>query len=154
MTTRAAFNAEDWAKITAAPPLTGMLVISAERGGTIRESVSMARVYAEAREHHTTELLAELIASPPAIEQARAPRTFEDLSSEVPARLQAAIALLGQHATPEEVADYKRFVYTIAETVARAHKEGGILGFGGKEISTREQAVLDQLAALFDSTQP
>ncbi len=154
MTTKAAFNAEEWARITAAPALTGMLVIAAERGGTIRESVSMARVYAEARERHTTELLAEVIATPPAIEAGRAPRTFEDLDREVRPRLQNAVALLSQHATPEEVADYKRFVYTIAETVARAHKEGGILGIGGKEISAREQAVLDEIAALFDATQP
>ncbi|MCW2953554.1 MAG: hypothetical protein JWQ48_2724 [Conexibacter sp.] len=154
MTTRAAFNAEEWARIATAPVLTGMLVISAERGGTIRESVSMARAYQEAREHHPTELLGELIATPPAIEQGSAPRTFDDLRREVPARLGAAIALLAERATPEEVADYKRFVYRVAETVARAHKEGGVLGIGGKEISPREQAVLDELAALFDRTQP
>jgi hypothetical protein len=154
MTTRAAFNAEEWAQIASAPALTGMLVIAAERGGTIRESVSMARAYQEARERNPTELVRELIATPPAIEPGSAPRTFDDLRSEVPARLRAAIAMLAERATPEEVADYKRFVYALAETVARAHKEGGVLGIGGKEISAREQAVLDELAALFDSTQP
>jgi hypothetical protein len=148
MTTRAAFNAEEWAQIATAPALTGMLVMSAERGGTIRESVSMARAYQEARQNHPTELLGELIATPPAIEPGSAPRTFDDLRRDVQARLSAAIALLAERATPEEVADYKRFVYAIAETVAR------VLGIGGKEISPREQAVLDELAALFDSTQP
>jgi hypothetical protein len=38
----------------------------------------------------------------------------------------------------------------VAETVARAHKEGGFLGFGGKEVSDKEQAALDRIAAVFD----
>ncbi len=38
----------------------------------------------------------------------------------------------------------------MAETVARAHKEGGFLGIGGKEVSEAEQAALDRIAAVFD----
>ena len=48
--------------------------------------------------------------------------------------------------------EYKRFVFSLAEEVARAHKEGGFLGIGGTEISEREQAVLDEIAAIFDET--
>ena len=33
------------------------------------------------------------------------------------------------------------------DAAARAHKEGGFIGIGGKEISPEEQAVLDQISA-------
>jgi hypothetical protein len=33
----------------------------------------------------------------------------------------------------------------VSDAVARAHKEGGVLGFGGKEVSEAEQAVMDRL---------
>jgi hypothetical protein len=46
---------------------------------------------------------------------------------------------------------YKRFVYSVAEAVAHAHREGGFLGFGGSEVSEREQAALDEIAAIFDA---
>jgi hypothetical protein len=36
--------------------------------------------------------------------------------------------------------------------VAHAHKEGGVLGIGGKEVSPDEQAVLDQLASTLGTT--
>jgi hypothetical protein len=35
----------------------------------------------------------------------------------------------------------------VADVVAHAHKEGGVLGIGGKEVSEQEQAAMDQLAS-------
>jgi hypothetical protein len=57
MTTKAAFNAEDWSVVTNAPFLTAMLVIAADRGGTVRESMAISRAYASAREQGNGELL-------------------------------------------------------------------------------------------------
>jgi hypothetical protein len=72
----------------------------------------------------------------------------------VPAELRRALRILERLATDDEIVAYKRFVYGLAEAVARAHKEGGFLGIGGKEISPAEQAVLDQIAAIFDEPVP
>jgi hypothetical protein len=44
-------------------------------------------------------------------------------------------------------ASYKQFLYDIAHTTAKAAREGGFLGIGSKEISEKEQAVLNDLAA-------
>jgi hypothetical protein len=151
MTTKAAFNAEDWSVVTAAPALTGLLMASAGRGGTIRESVAISRAYAAAREAQPGELLGEVLASPPAGPAGRAPRTPEELQQFVLARLRAAIRILDLGATPEEVSEYKRFVYGLAEAVANAHKEGGFLGVGGTRVSESEQAVLDRVVAIFDA---
>jgi hypothetical protein len=55
--------------------------------------------------------------------------------------LRDAVALLERKATPEEVEDYKRFVVTLAERVAAAHKEGG------EPVSQAERAAIDEIAA-------
>jgi hypothetical protein len=152
MTTKAAFNAEDWSVVTAAPALTGLLIVSAGRGGTIRESVALSRAYAAAREAQPGELVREVLESPAAVGPASgAPRRGEDLERLVFDRLRAAIRILDLSATPEEVAEYKRFVYGVAEAVANAHKEGGFLGVGGTRVSEREQAVLDRVTEIFDA---
>lgn len=152
MTTKAAFNAEDWSVVTAAPALTGLLVVAAGRGGTIRESVAISRAYAAARDAQPGELLSELLASPAAVgTPGRAPPSAEALEQLALARLREAIRILDLGATVEEVAEYKRFVYGLAETVANAHKEGGFLGVGGTRVSEREQAVLDKVVAIFDA---
>ncbi|MDO8189131.1 hypothetical protein Q5424_22265 [Conexibacter sp. JD483] len=139
--------------MAAAPALTGMLVVSASRGGTLRESVALSRAYAEARAAGPSPLLAELLSSaPPAAQVAERPRSAEELERFVFDRLRQAVLILERIATYEEVAEYKRFVYAAAEAVANAHKEGGFLGIGGTRISEGEQAVLDKIVALFNAT--
>jgi len=49
----------------------------------------------------------------------------------------------------EEVVEYKRFVYSLAETAAGAHREGGLLR-RGEPVSEAEQATIDEIAAIFD----
>ncbi len=150
MTTKAAFNAEEWSEVTRAPALAAMLVVAADRGGTLRETVALQRAYAEARESTPAGLLREILVTPPALDPATVPRTGEDLEREAPAALRRAVHVLERLGTDDEVVAFKRFVYGVAETVARAHKEGGFLGFGGKEVSDKEQAALDRIAAVFD----
>jgi hypothetical protein len=109
--------------------------------------------YADAREQGGGELLQAVLSTPPAIDPATAPRTPEDLRREAPATLRQAVGILERHATEDEVVAYKRFVFSLADTVARAHREGGFLGLGGTEISEHEQEALDEIAAIFDEPQ-
>jgi hypothetical protein len=153
MTEKAAFNAEEWAVVTTAPLIVALLVIAAERGGTVRESVAISRAYAAAREKNPSPLLQSVLATPPTMDAAKAPRTPDDLRREAPETLRRAIATLERVATDEELREYKRFVFSVADTVARAHREGGFLGIGGTEVSEHEQAALDEIAAIFDTTQ-
>ena len=48
MTKKAEFNAEEWSTILEGPATAGMIVVAAEKGGTIRESMGIAKAYAEA----------------------------------------------------------------------------------------------------------
>ena len=46
---------------------------------------------------------------------------------------------------------YKDFVISVAEAAARAHREGGFLGIGAKEIGEREQRALDEISSTLGS---
>ena len=147
MTTKAAFNAEEWTTVQEAPLLAGMRVLAAGRGGTLRETLAMGQVYAEVRKRHAAgELLDDLVSSPPAVDPGRfqSGRDIEAMSTE---RLREAAGILRATATPEELDAFRAFVVDVARAAAVAHREGGFLGFGGEEISPEEQAALDAVAA-------
>ena len=62
MTAKADFTEEEWKTILEAPPSAGLIVILSDRGGSIRETFSMASAYTEARKQHgESELLDEIV---------------------------------------------------------------------------------------------
>ncbi len=148
MTKKADFNAEEWSKVVEGPLLAGMRVVTADRGGTIRESLAMSKVYNHARQQQGgSELLDELVASPPALDPDRV-RSAGDVGQASGEGLREALRLLEEKASPEEVEAYRGFVRDVAGAAARAHKEGGFLGVGGKDVSAEEQAALDEIEAV------
>lgn len=147
MATKADFNAEEWSTVVEGPVLAGMRVVTAHRGGTIRESLAMGKVYASARERQgESELADALVSSPPALDQERV-RAVGDVGRATTEGLREALGILERKASPEELDTYKRFVLDVAEAAAKAHKEGGFIGIGGKQVSESEQAALDEIAA-------
>jgi hypothetical protein len=147
VTEKADFNAEEWSTILEGPATAGMIAVAAEKGGTIRESVQIAKVYAEAaKQHEGPELLTEIVSSRPEVDSHRY-QSRESLQTDGMARVKEATDLLEQKAQPDEVDAYKKFVMAVAEHAAEAHKEGGFLGIGGTEVTDKEQAVLDELAS-------
>jgi hypothetical protein len=144
MTRKADFNAEEWTTVVNGPVYAGMRIIAADRGGTLRETMAMSRVYQEARQNQgASTLLDELVASPPSIEPQQ---PGGDIATATVRHLNDAMRILEAKATPEEIDAYKVFVMTVAQTVASAHKEGGFLGIGGKEISEAEDQALDEIS--------
>jgi hypothetical protein len=147
VTTKADFNAEDWSTVVDGPLYAGLRMLAADRGGTLRESMAMSRVYQEARaKQGASPLLDELIKSPPAIDPERLKEAGGDLSALTTEHLRKAISVLESTATAEETDAYKTFVMTVAQAVASAHKEGGFLGIGGKRISEAEDRALDEIS--------
>jgi hypothetical protein len=152
MTSKADFNAEEWATVVEGPLYAGMCVVRADRGGTLRESLALGRVYQEARgAHGDSELLDELVKSPPSIDADRVREAGGDFAAVASERLREAMGILEAKATQEEVDAYKRFVMTVAQAVASAHKEGGFLGIGGKQVSDAENRALDQISTSLGS---
>jgi hypothetical protein len=153
MTGKANFSPEEWGIVLKGPPSAGMIVITAQRGGTFRESFSMAKAYGEARKQHgESELLDEIASTKPEIDRTRY-HSPEELKDHGLQHLREAVELLEQKATPEEVDEYRRFVLTLANRVADAHKEG-FLGLSGERVSEAEAAAVAEIAEALGTESP
>lgn len=150
MATKADFNAEEWSTIVEGPLLAGMRVVRAGRGGTIRESLAIGKVYAEARRTQgRSDLLDALVASPPAVDPLRL-QGGGDIAAASRERLGDALRVLDDKGSAEDAGAYKHFVVAVAQAAAEAHKEGGFIGIGGRHISPEEQAALDEIRSVLD----
>jgi len=142
MTGKADFSEDEWHLIAQGPPTAGMIVITAQRGGTFRETFSMAKSYTEARTAHgASELLDEIVSSRPQLDRTRA-HSPEELREHGLRHLRDAVALLAAKA-PSELEEYKRFTIGLAKNVADAHREGG----SDDGTSDAERAAIDQVTA-------
>lgn len=148
MTSKADFNAEDWSTVVDGPLYAGLRVIAADRGGALRESLAMRRVYQEARAlQGSSPLLDELVSSPPTFDADQLRQAPEEIGAITAEHLGRAIAVLQASATPDEIDAYKTFVMTVAQAVAGAHREGGFFGIGGTQVSDAENAALDEISS-------
>jgi hypothetical protein len=125
MTTHADFTDEEWKTVLEGPTSAGMIVTTAERGGSFRESFAMAKAFAEARqEHGASELLDEVVGHRPKTERVKA-HSKEELKEGYLTEIRDAVALVSAKATVEELGDYRQFVVTLAKKVAAAKEEKG-----------------------------
>ena len=148
MTGKADFTPEEWQVVLEGPPSAGMIVVTAQRGGTFRETIAMAKAYVEARKQHgDSELLDEIVSAKPEIDHTRY-RSAEELREHGLQHLRDAVEMLERKATREELEDYRRFVLTLADKVASAHREGA------ESISPAEQAALQEIAASLGAAAP
>jgi hypothetical protein len=139
MTSKSDFTDEEWELILEAPPSAGMIVVTAQRGGSLRETIAMAKAYAEARQQHgKSELLDDIVAAKPERDHAHY-HSFEELKQHGLQYLRDSVALLESKATPEEVDEYRRFIVTLAHKVAAAHREHG------QEVSDAEQTAIGDI---------
>ena len=69
--------------------------------------------------------------------QTKAIETFED-----------ALTVLGSHGGRDDQVHYSEFVLSLATRVARAAKEGDLLGFGGELVSKNERAFIQQIEVI------
>jgi hypothetical protein len=140
MTTKAAFSPEEWTSVLQGPPSAGMIVVTAAGGGMFRETMAMSKAYVEARAMHgQSELLDEIVAAKPKMEHTRYD-SVEELRDTGLQHLRTAVGLLASKATPDEVDEYRRFILTLADKVAAAHREEG------QEVSPAEAAAIDDIS--------
>ncbi len=146
MTTKSDFTPEEWQLILEAPPSAGMIVMTAQRGGSFKESFAMAKAYVEARQHHgESELLDEIVAAKPERDHTHY-HSPDELKQSGLKHLRDSVALLQAKATSQEVEEYRAFVVTLSHKVAAAHREHGI------DISEAEQAAIDEITGALQAT--
>jgi hypothetical protein len=145
MTTKSDFSTEEWQLVLEAPPSAGMIVVTAQRGGTFRESIAMAKAYVEARkEHGESELLDEIVAAKPERDHTHY-HSPEELKQHALQHIRDSVALLEGKATPAEVDEYRKFIVTLSHAVASAHREHG------QDVSEAEQGAIDDITAAVQS---
>jgi hypothetical protein len=141
MTGSADFTPEEWNVVREGPTSAGMIVSTAQHGGSFREAFAMAKAYTEARkEHGDSALLDELVSQKPDMDHAKA-HSAEELKEHGLKRIREAIALVEQKAAPAEAEDYRRFVTSLANRVAGAKTESD-----DKPVSDAEAAAIAEIS--------
>jgi len=139
MTSKSDFTAGEWKLVLEGPPSAGMIVVTAQRGGSWRETIAMAKSYVEARQQHgNSELLDDIVAAKPERDHTHY-HSLEELKTHALQLLRDAVALLATKASVEEVGDYRQFILTLSQHVAAAHREHGV------EVSEAEQAAINDI---------
>jgi hypothetical protein len=142
MTGKADFTEQEWETVLEGPTSAGLIVSTAQRGGSFRESFSLAKAYAEARTTTgVSDLMDEIAQSKPKIDRARQ-GSAEDLREHHLGIIREAVSLLEAKASPEELEDYRRFTLGLAERVARAKEESE------GPVSDAERAAIDEISAV------
>ncbi len=146
MTSKSDFTTDEWQLILEAPPSAGMIVVTAQRGGSFRETIAIAKAYVEARKQHgESELLDEIVAAKPERDHTHY-HSPEELKQHGLQHLRDSVALLRRKATTEEVDEYRRFIVTLSQRVAAAHREHG------QEVSESEQAAINDITGALNAT--
>jgi hypothetical protein len=146
MTSKSDFTPEEWQLILEAPPSAGMIVVLAQRGGSFRETIAIAKSYAEARQHHgESELLDEIVAAKPERDHTHY-HSYEELKQHGLQHLRDSVGLLESKATPAEVDEYRQFIVTLSQHVAAAHREHG------QEVGDAEQAAINDITEALNAT--
>jgi hypothetical protein len=156
MLTKNDFAASDWTTLRDTPYLVGLATLLAEPSGlgTIKESIAITMGIWENQASEIPLIRdltsrAEMQAAQDSLKSRLtgskgepAKNVLRDLALE---HARSSIALLSGKADLKEIDAYRKLLYGLADKVANASREGGILGFGGKAVSAAEQSFLDEL---------
>ena len=146
MTSKTDFTSEEWLLILEAPPSAGLIVVTAQRGGSLREMIAMAKAYAEARQQHgKSELLDDIVAAKPERDHTHY-HSYEELKEQGLRHLRDSVGILKTKAEPQEVEEYRRFIITLSQRVAAAHREHG------QEVSESEQTAISDITEALNAT--
>jgi hypothetical protein len=141
VTGKADFTEAEWDTVLHGPTTAGMIVLTAQRGGTFRETFAITRAYLDARKQPgQSELVDEIVSAKPALDHTRY-HSPEELKSAGLRHLTEAVEVLEKKATSAEADAYREFVVALAEGVADAHREHGV------NVSNAEQTALDEVKA-------
>lgn len=154
------YTNEEWKVLVETPVTVSRAMMAVSPSGAIgssREVMAMRNSFKEALQKTTNPTLQNLRQHLQAQETSEAlwqdvGHAFKDRWDAANVR-QTAIAACQQCATllrkssPQDAQAYKDFVYSTAQRVAEATKEGGFLGIGGtKAVSDAEQSLLNDIS--------
>jgi hypothetical protein len=170
MSTKADYSADEWKALLTAPFMAGLAVAAASPSGPIgvlREMFAVGKILTETKSQaHPSdgphsELLQALVtdlASADGRAQIDA-AVLRGLGSEQAKThaldaCRALAPIVDRKASRDEAEGVKRWLVMIAQRVAEAAKEGGLLGVGGTRVSHAEVAAIRDVASALGVTSP
>ncbi len=144
--------------ISAAPMSIGLAVAIAEMGivSTAIEAVALTKEIVGAAKKYPNNSIVQAAFSETALADGKIERKKMDVKAEdiesgaivtkAIATVDLAVAAIGTKATPEEVTEFKKFIYSCAEAVANA-AGSGLFGSGTPKVSPAEAATLAKIKA-------
>lgn len=154
MTTKSDFTEDEWSRIVRAPFVAGMAITLADPGGPIEATKeTLATLKSATNPPSREQLLAEVALEIQAMtQQKQSPLRGYRPADEGPPpgeqilqELRATQALVSAKAQPDEAAAFGQWLVAAARAAADAAKEGGFMGFGAKQVSEREEAMVSQV---------
>ena len=161
MTTKSDFDEQDWTRIVRAPFVAGMAITLADPGGPIEAAKETAATLKIATNPPTREQLLTEVALDVQAMVAAAPQPAQGFQADLgpagrrPGRRRAPRArtqLVSAKAAPEEAAAFGAWIVQVAQAAADAAKEGGFMGFGAEQVSSREKDMIDRVRAAVTTT--
>lgn len=146
------YTPEEVATVIKAVTASGLAVAIADIGlvSTAIEATAMAKEIVGATKAHPTNTLIQAVFSEENLKHSSS-NPGKDLTPDnavdmAIAAIQDALAIATAKASPEEVQEYKQFIYATADRVANAAGEG-LFGRGGQKVSEKEAVALGKLKA-------
>jgi len=156
MSTKADFTPEQWDTIVKTPMMVGWAVVAASPSGPVgmmKEMSAMARVVMDAGKQAAEGSLIKSVTDEIKLrafdrkEGGAEKLAAADVKPRALALCKDAVAAIAGKGQPGEADAFRAWLVSVARGVAEASKEGGFLGFGGKQVSEAEQAAIKDLAA-------
>lgn len=153
MTSKNDFPEAEWTRIVRAPFVAGMAISIADPGGPIEAAKeSMATIKSATNPPSREQLLAEVALDIQAMTQQRHNPLkgykldkHSNPGEQVLEELRVVQQLVAARATPAETAAFGEWLLATSQAAANAAKDGGFMGFGAKQVSDGEQAMLDKV---------
>lgn len=151
-----AYTPQEMSTIAEAPMLVGMAVAMADMGivSTAIEAAAMSKEVSGAAAKYPNNSIIQSVFSEAALKSGNIKMEKPEIKSEdvqsgvvvdkALAAVEAAVGVVSGKATPEEIAEFKQFIYSCADAVANA-AGSGLFGSGNPKVSAEEAAALAKI---------
>ena len=137
MSERDAFTSEQWLALVDAPPAIARAVASV--AGSSGQTETELGAFLELVDQAASDAAGGLLG---AIVQERLTTQIADALMDGLEAARRAGAILSVQADPAEAARVRAWLLSVAQVVAAATREGGIMGIGGEQVSEREEQTI------------
>jgi len=154
MSVKDRFTPEEWMSLLKTPMLVSYAVVGAAPSGEdgfIQEMSAVADAIVEggegaAKDSLLASVVADIVANATDEQRGQTEKlSVEEVRQRALDHCRSVAHLLKTKVSTQEAGEYKTWVIRVAHNVAKAAKEGGLFGYGGKQISGAEVEIINEI---------